>query len=115
MTDHQLKEIKTHLIQGLSSTTGQETADILAVESCPDDTDFASQLAQQGINIAMHRRKMARISELESALRRLSETDYGICEECGDDIGVARLKANPSARLCVHCQSALEDGLTRCA
>lgn len=115
MTDYQLKEIKTHLIQGLYTMTGQEPADILAVESCPDDTDFASQLAQQGVNIAMHRRRMTRIREMESALRRMSETDYGICEECGDDIGVPRLKANPSARLCVHCQSAAEDGLIRCA
>jgi len=115
MTDHQLKEIKTHLIKGLGSMTGQEPAEILAVEGCPDETDFASQLVQQGINIAMHRRQVARIHELETALKRLAETDYGICDECGDEIGVARLKANPSARLCVRCQSDLEDGLTRCA
>ncbi len=115
MTDSQLKEIKTHLIQGLGSMTGQDPAEILAVEGCPDETDFATQLVQQGINIAMHRRRVARIHEMESALKRIAETDYGVCEECGEDIGVARLKANPSARLCVACQSALEDGLTRCA
>lgn len=115
MTDTQLKEIKTHLVQGLSNMTGHEVQDIMAVENCPDDTDFASQLAQQGINIAVQRRRTARIREMESALKRMSETDYGTCEECGDDIGVARLKANPSARLCVLCQSAAEDGLTRCA
>ena len=89
MTEHQLKEIKTHLIQGLGSMTGQEPAEIMAVEGCPDETDFASQLVQQGINIAMHRRQVARMHELETALRRLAETDYGICDECGDDIGVA--------------------------
>ncbi|MBG0791841.1 MAG: TraR/DksA family transcriptional regulator [Desulfovibrionaceae bacterium] len=115
MTEHQLKEIKTHLVQGLGSMAGQDASCIMAVEGCPDETDFAAQLVQQGINIAMHRRKMARIRELESALKRMSETDYGTCEECGEEIGVARLKANPSARLCVGCQSALEDGLTRCA
>ena len=115
MTKSQLREIKTHLIRGLGSMTGHDPVDILAVEGCPDETDFASQLVQQGINIAVHRRRVARIREMESALRRLAETDYGVCEECGHEIGVARLKANPSARLCVHCQSALEDGLTRCA
>lgn len=115
MTEHQLKEIKSHLVQGLGAMTGQEPSCIMTVEGCPDETDFAAQLVQQGINIAMHRRKVARIREIETALRRMAETDYGVCEECGDEIGVARLKANPSARLCVHCQSALEDGLTRCA
>ena len=59
---------------------------------------------------------VARIRELETALKKLSENDYGVCEECGDNIGVARLKANPSARLCVLCQSEVEDGLgRRCA
>lgn len=112
MTDTQRKEIKHHLIEGLDSLSTLNAGTSLAVENCPDETDFASQLAQQGVNVAMQRRRMARMGELENALRRLSETDYGICEECGDDIGVARLKANPSARLCVSCQSALEDGVS---
>ena len=115
MTEHQIKEIRTHLVRGLGAMAGQDPSRIMAVEGCPDETDFAAQLVQQGINIAMHRRKVARIHELETALRRLAETDYGVCEECGEEIGVARLKANPSARLCVRCQSDLEDGLTRCA
>lgn len=111
MTETQRKEIKHHLMQGLDSLSSLDTGENLAVENCPDETDFASQLAQQGVNVAMQRRRMARMSELENALRRLSETDYGICEECGEEIGVARLKANPSARYCVSCQSALEDGV----
>jgi len=115
MTQNQLKEIKTHLIHGLNSISGQDTPDAMTVENCPDDTDFASQLAQQGLNVTIQRRRVARMHELETALNRLRETDYGVCEECGDDIGVARLKANPSARLCVCCQSDAEDGLIRCA
>lgn len=115
MNDLQRREIRSHLIKGLDSLGGQEFDTNLAVENCPDETDFASQLAQQGVNVAMQRRRIARIDELENALKRLSETDYGVCEQCGDDIGVARLKANPSARLCVACQSAVEDGLIRCA
>lgn len=112
MTDTQRREIKNHLIQGLDSLASQSLGGNLTVENCPDETDFASQLAQQGLNVAMHRRSVARKGELENALKRLSETDYGMCEECGDEIGVARLKANPSARLCVSCQSAMEDGVS---
>lgn len=112
MTDMQKREIKSHLIKGLDSLTEQGVERSLAVENCPDDTDLAAQLSQLGLNMAMVRRRVARMTELENALRRLNETDYGMCEECGDEIGVARLKANPSARLCVQCQSAIEDGLT---
>ena len=115
MNDLQLREIKNHLVHGLNNLMDQESVEGFATENCPDDTDFASQLTEQGVKMAMQRRRSARIAELESALKRLGETDYGVCEECDCEIGVARLKANPSARLCVTCQSEVEDGLTRCA
>ncbi|EGB15697.1 transcriptional regulator, TraR/DksA family [Pseudodesulfovibrio mercurii] len=119
MTRNQIREIRSHLMQGLHAMSGQLNTGITALENCPDDTDFASQLAQHGLSVAMQRRGVARIREMEAALKRLSQADYGVCEECGEEIGVARLKANPSARLCVHCQSAMEDGLLdrarRCA
>ncbi|MEF2229799.1 MAG: TraR/DksA family transcriptional regulator [Pseudodesulfovibrio sp.] len=115
MTDMHRKTIRTHLMQTLAVLAEQEEGEAFVLENCPDETDFASQLTRQGVSLAMHRRRSARIVELETALRRLSETDFGVCEECGGPIGLARLKANPSARLCVRCQSALEDGLNRCA
>jgi hypothetical protein len=31
-----------------------------------------------------------------------------ICENCGDTIGAARLRANPHAKCCVDCQESLE-------
>lgn len=115
MTETQRRQIQSHLVHGIASLSDQNGIEDLVVENCPDDTDFASQLAQQGVNLAVQNRRAARMRELENALKRLAETDYGICDECGEEIGVARLKANPSARLCVRCQSAVEDGLTRCA
>ncbi len=35
---------------------------------------------------------------------------YGVCEECGEDIGVARLKARPVTTLCVSCKARQEEG-----
>jgi len=113
MTENQIREIRSHLMQGLHAINGQLDTGISTLENCPDDTDFASQLAQHGLSVAMRRRSVARVREMEEALKRLSGKDYGICDECGCDIGVARLKANPSARLCVSCQAAEEEGLNR--
>lgn len=110
MTDMQRREIRVHLVEGLHSLAAQETPGQFALENCPDEMDLATQISQQGVNLSMHRRRVARMRELETALKRLRETDYGVCEECGEEIGIARLKANPSARLCVLCQSAHEDG-----
>ena len=45
---------------------------------------------------------------IEDALLRLGEGSYGICDECGEEIGVGRLKVMPFTRLCVRCQEELE-------
>ena len=48
------------------------------------------------------------ISKIDEALLRMEDGTYGVCEECGDDIGVDRLKARPVTTLCVRCKSEQE-------
>ncbi len=102
-------------MDGLNRLEAQKAPESFAFEKCPDENDFASHVSQQRINLAMHKRRMKRLSELEAAIKRLHNSEYGKCEECGENIGIARLKANPSARLCVLCQSEAEDGVGWCA
>ncbi|MGQ9670385.1 MAG: TraR/DksA family transcriptional regulator [Desulfosoma sp.] len=42
--------------------------------------------------------------EIQSALKRLQDGEYGICERCGDSIQTERLEVQPTARLCIDCQ-----------
>ena len=39
---------------------------------------------------------------LKAALAHLHQPDYGVCIECGKDIGYVRLEADPAA---LHCQA----------
>jgi RNA polymerase-binding transcription factor DksA len=41
---------------------------------------------------------------LEAARERLKGGEYGVCVDCGNDIGFERLKAFPAALRCVRCQ-----------
>jgi DnaK suppressor protein len=43
--------------------------------------------------------------QLEDALARLHEPDFGLCVDCGADIPYARLSATPTATRCVACQT----------
>ena len=47
---------------------------------------------------------------LDEALERLERGEYGLCEMCSVPIGEKRLKAVPSARLCIKCKSESEKG-----
>lgn len=51
------------------------------------------------------------LERVRVALQKLRESpdDFGLCEDCGDDIMMGRLKAMPYAELCVSCQ-AKKDG-----
>ena len=50
-------------------------------------------------------RDLSELRAIEAARTRLSDGSYGICADCGGDIGYERLKANPSALRCIDCQT----------
>ena len=54
-----------------------------------------------------------RANKLAEALERLRGGDYGVCEECGEAIAPARLRAMPEVTTCVRCQDRLERMLPR--
>ncbi len=43
------------------------------------------------------------LAEIEQALRRIDEGQYGICQACGGPMGMQRIRAIPEARYCVSC------------
>jgi DnaK suppressor protein len=52
--------------------------------------------------IGMHLQKAR---DLNSALDRIQAGVYGMCTDCGDEIGYERLSAYPTAKRCIECQS----------
>jgi DnaK suppressor protein len=48
------------------------------------------------------------IFKIQEALTRIDEGTFGICEECGEEIGIERLKARPVTTLCIECKSSQE-------
>ena len=72
------------------------------------DENFADSgqvAAEQGENRALIGQLEETLSEVERALAKLDEGNYGACEVCGNDIGEARLEAMPSTRYCINCAS----------
>jgi DnaK suppressor protein len=83
--------------------------DDVSLEKIPNDTGDRSEMDREtDTNIAMAQRHAAELEEIDAALGRIADGTYGECEECGVDIGAARLEAQPTARLCIECQERLE-------
>jgi RNA polymerase-binding protein DksA len=72
----------------------------------PADQSVASLIAD--LDQADASRDIAELQMLEAARARMKEGSYGICINCGQDIGYARLRANPAAERCIQCQTLYE-------
>jgi RNA polymerase-binding transcription factor DksA len=92
-------------------------ADQLAAEMEPGDVQFDEESGEGGTTVIDRERDLAMsaqarvsVEEIDHALAKLTAGTYGPCENCGQPIPKARLKALPHARLCVACKSG---GLSR--
>ncbi len=48
------------------------------------------------------------LNDVDAALERLRAGSFGICPDCGGEISIERLRAYPTARRCVDCQTRFE-------
>lgn len=62
----------------------------------------AKEKISQGID-RLDEQDRQEIESVDSALRKIEEGEYGVCESCGRDISLKRLDAVPWARLCIQC------------
>lgn len=73
-----------------------------------DPADRATAESDRAFTLRIRDRERRLISKIRSALQRIEDGSYGICEECGEEISVPRLKARPVTRLCINCKSRQE-------
>ena len=88
----------------------RETLENLQEESQnhPDMADRASSESDRALELRTRDRQRKLISKIDAALKRIEDGTYGLCEETGDPIGIARLDARPIATLSLEAQETHE-------
>lgn len=71
----------------------------------PDPTDRASQETDMTLELRGRDRDRKLIKKIESSIAHLHSGDFGYCENCGEEIGLKRLEARPTANLCIDCKT----------
>ena len=117
-----LVEQRALLMQERDSYTKQAEelkaeADSLALEHEPGDVQFDEEGGEGGtsnvdreLDLVLSAQARGAVLEIDRALAKIDTGTYGVCEQCGQPIPHARLKALPYAALCVACKSG---GLSR--
>lgn len=77
-------------------------------ENLPDPADRATLESDRNFTLRIRDRERKLIGKIKEALERIEDGSYGICEECGEDISEARLKARPVTTLCIDCKKRQE-------
>jgi DnaK suppressor protein len=73
-------------------------------ESFPDPADRATLESDRNFMLRIRDRERKLISKIREALQRIEDGAFGICDSCGDDIDIERLKARPVTTLCIECK-----------
>lgn len=78
-------------------------------ENFADPTDRASHEADRSFELRIRDREHKLIKKIRNALERIDNRTFGVCETCGEDISIQRLKARPVTTQCIDCKTREED------
>lgn len=103
-----LEKLKEDTLREIRKSVKNGTEAVAAIEPGGDIYDQASSERDRELGLLLGDREREKIHSIDEALLRIDEGEYGICEECEEDIPLGRLKAMPFTRHCVKCKSDLE-------
>ncbi len=73
-----------------------------------DPNDRATQEEEFALELRTRDRERKLIKKISESLAALEAGEYGYCEACGEEIGIKRLEARPTATLCIDCKTLAE-------
>ena len=117
LTKEELEQVKKRLLERKKELLN-EIADILEkeakeeyqelIEVIREEGDIASAELQESTILALAEMRAKEVEQIDAAIERIENGQYGVCIDCGDWITPARLEALPYALRCKECQEKVE-------
>ncbi len=113
MNELNLEEIKEKLIAEREVLIEKLRGNSLSIDDSetPDPVDLAVKNYSKNVMMAVSENDSKQLVLINEALVRLDDDEYGLCQNCEDEINPRRLDAVPWARYCLKCQELQEKGL----
>ena len=102
-----LLEIKQELLR--LAETGDEAAAVVELDQTKVGrlSRMDAMQAQAMAQASVQRREMM-LRQIDAALKRIDDGEYGYCRDCGEPIDPRRLEVDPTALLCIDCANRSE-------
>ncbi|MEW6261625.1 MAG: RNA polymerase-binding protein DksA [Thermodesulfobacteriota bacterium] len=112
MNEKQVERFKKLLLQRRRELLGHADATVSDMtdqkDNFPDPTDRASVESDRNFILRLRDRERKLIAKIDEALERIENGTFGICEDCGEEIGLKRLEARPVTTQCIECKTKAE-------
>ena len=99
-------QLRREIQHTLERSTDESHVRIAEQARDAEDDSFSNLIVD--LNLFDIDRDAQELRRIDSALTRLTSGTYGNCVNCGQDIPLARLKAEPTASRCIACQELYE-------
>ena len=101
-----LQEIRIEIVGGVEKLQNNGKND--EVEHMPDISDDAARAYDRKLQGDLEEQEWNKLKQVEAALEKVENGEYGICDQCEKKIPEARLKIIPYTEFCTHCLSEIE-------
>jgi len=112
MKEKELEFFRNLLAQWLEELLNRadDTVDELldSRENLADPLDRVSVESDRIWTLRIRDRESALIKKIRQSLKDIETGEYGICEDCGEDISIKRLNARPVTSYCIRCKTKRE-------
>jgi len=101
----QFRKILTDLMMDLENQSGKTVSELIMEQDREIETLAESSIHMNwALTLRLRSRESRLIKKIKSALERIEDGSYGICETCGDHISIKRLMARPVTSKCIECK-----------
>lgn len=113
MTADQFAEVKKKLL-ALRAELLREVSDAsascreLGQDGVPDIGDMSSTNYSRDVLFNLGEAQRRQIRDIDAALERIDQGEYGTCMNCGESIDQRRLDVRPFSRYCIECKTDIE-------
>lgn len=112
MEKEQLEQFRTQLLlkkQEIMNDAGKTMTEMTdQTTNVPDPNDRATLESGRSFELRIRDRERRLLSKIDEAIARIDDSTYGVCEDCGEEIGLKRLEARPVTTLCIDCKTIQE-------
>ncbi|MDH3972878.1 MAG: TraR/DksA family transcriptional regulator [Deltaproteobacteria bacterium] len=108
-----LESLKKRLLDMRSDVMSEvnhnaEFSNNIGTDGVQDIGDVSANTYNRQILLSLNDGQRLMLKDVDDALDRIKEGEYGLCIECGEEINAKRLEVRPQAKYCVDCKTDIE-------